>query len=334
MKVCIAGAGAVGGFIGARLAGVCDVSAYARGATLAALQEHGWRLQQGGQLIQAPVHASDNAEELGVQDVLIIAVKAQSLAALAPQLKPLIGPDTIIVTAMNGVPWWFGHGIAAMGEAPLASVDPDGVIAKALPYAQVVGCVVYVGAFSREPGLVQCTMEKALLVGPPAGGHSVPAQRVVGLMEQAGLSVQASANIRYDAWYKLWVNMTLNPVSALTGAKTDQIFADPHVAAFCIGAMREAALIGEHIGCAITETPEERLLLTRSIGAIKTSMLQDVEAGRTLELDALVTAVSEIGQRLQLATPNIDALLGLTRLFGQVRGLYPVAELPVEARAA
>jgi 2-dehydropantoate 2-reductase len=325
MKVCIIGAGAIGGFIGTRLAAAkaCNLSAYARGATLDALLTHGWRLEQSGEMVTAPARASDNAAELGLQDVVIIAVKGQALATVAQQIAPLIGPDTIILPAMNGVPWWFGRGVPAIGDEPLDSVDPGGVIAAALPYRQVLGCVVHASTSTPEPGLVVHKMGNGLIIGEPAGGDSARSQALGSLLRAGGFDVTVSASVRYDIWYKLWGNMTLNPVSAITGATADRILDDQLVAEFCRAAMREAAIIGERIGCHIAETPEQRHLVTRKLGAFKSSMLQDAEAGRMLELDALVAAVREIGQRLQVATPNIDALLGLTRLFGRVHGLYP-----------
>lgn len=327
MKVCMVGAGAIGGFIGTRLAAAkaCDLSVMARGATLAALRHHGWRLDQGDVRATAAARASDNPDQLGPQDVVIIAVKGQALAAVARQIAPLIGPDTLILPAMNGVPWWFGQGVAAIGNEPLSSVDPGGVIAAELPYKQVLGCVVHASTSTPEPGLVAHKMGNGLIIGEPAGGDSARAQQLGALLRAGGFDVTVSANVRYDIWYKLWGNMTLNPVSAITGATADRILDDQLVAEFCRAAMREAALIGERIDCRITETPEQRHLVTRKLGAFKSSMLQDAEAGRMLELDALVAAVREIGQRLQLATPNIDALLGLTRLFGRVHGLYPEA---------
>ncbi|MFC0170280.1 2-dehydropantoate 2-reductase [Pseudoduganella danionis] len=327
MKVAIVGAGAIGGFIGTRLAlaGQCQPSAYARGATLAALRDHGWRMQMGEQLLQAPCHASDDAAALGVQDVVIIAVKGQALASVAQQIGPMLGPHTVILPAMNGVPWWFGAGNAAMGTAPLESVDAGGVIAAALPASQVLGCVVHASTSTPEPGLVSHKMGNGLIIGEPAGGVSPRAEQLGQLLRGAGFDVTVTANIRQDIWYKLWGNMTLNPVSAITGATADRILDDQLVAEFCRAAMREAQQIGALIGCPIAETPEQRHLVTRKLGAFKSSMLQDAEAGRTLELDALVAAVREIGQRVGVATPFIDAVLGLTRLFGRVHGLYPQA---------
>lgn len=328
MKACIVGAGAIGGLLGAKLAatGACQVSAIARGATLAALHGHGWRLQQGDALLQAPVIASDDAAELGVQDLVILTVKGPALATLAPRLAPLIGPGTVILPAMNGVPWWFGAGIAALDGRPLDSVDPGGRIAAALPQDQVLGCVVHASAAAVAPGLVQHKSGLGLIIGEPAGLVSPRAQRIGAMLARAGFDVTVSAAIRYDIWYKLWGNLTMNPVSALTGATIDRVLADSQVRAFCSAIMREAAAIGGHIGCAITQSPEDRHQVTEALGAFKSSMLQDVEQQRPIELDSIVAAVREIGQRVGVATPNIDALLGLTRLFARVRGLYPEAD--------
>lgn len=327
MKVCIVGAGAVGGLIGARLAaaGRAEVSAIARGATLAALREHGWRLQSPDGDVQAPAHASGDARELGPQDLVVVAVKGPALGAVAPTLAPLLGPDTVVLPAMNGVPWWFCRGVAGVEEIALESVDPGGVVAAAIPLAQVLGCVVYVSAAIVEPGRIVHRFDQRLVIGEPKGGLSARADAVADLMRHAGFDAKASADIRHDIWFKLWGNLTVNPVSALTGATGDRILADPLVRAFCSAAMREAAAIGERIGCPIAQTPEERHTVTAKLGAFRTSMLQDVEAGRPIELDAIVGAVHEIGLRLGIATPSIDALLGLTRLFGRVRGLYPAA---------
>lgn len=319
MKVCIVGAGSIGGFIGTRLAvaGRARVTALARGATLAALQAHGWRLQEGGEPLQAPASASHDAAALGVHDLVVIAVKGPALPALAPTLVPLLGPHTVVLPAMNGVPWWFVDG------PPLASVDPGGVIAAALPRAQVLGCVVHASAASPEPGLVAHRMGRGLIVGEPAGGPSARAQAVVELLAHAGFDATLAADVRRDAWYKLWGNLTMNPVSAITGASGDRILADPLVRAFCSQAMREAAAVGACIGCPIEQDPEDRHAVTAKLGAFRTSMLQDAEAGRAIELDAIVGAVRELGQRHGVPTPAIDALFGLTRLFGRVHGLYP-----------
>lgn len=327
-KICIVGAGAIGGLIGARLAhyGGHHVSALARGETLRALREHGWQLREpGGSLMQAPVTAADDASALGgPQDVIVIAVKATALAEVARKLAPLMGPDTLILPAMNGVPWWFCTQVPGWDlAAPLRSVDPDGSIGHAMPTAQVLGCVVHASAAQASPGLVQHVMGQGLIIGEPRGGLSDRAERMALMLREARFEVSVSPNIRKDIWYKLWGNLTMNPLSAVTGATVDRLLDDPLLRRFCAEAMRETAEVGRAIGCDIDQTAEDRFAITRKLGAFKTSMLQDAEAGRPLELDAIVTAVAEIGARLGIATPSIDTLLGITRVFGQTRGLYP-----------
>jgi 2-dehydropantoate 2-reductase len=324
MKVCIVGAGAIGGFIGTRLAamGGAQVSAIARGATLQALNTHGWRLRQADTLIQAPAIASDNGQELGKQDLVIVAVKGPALAAVAPQIAPLLGPDTIVLPAMNGVPWWFLPA-ALPDEAPLESVDPGGRLLARLPLDRVLGCVVHLACSTPEPGVVKHSFGERLIVGEPLGGASDRVGVVCDALADAGFKAEPSADIRRDTWYKLWGNMTMNPVSALTGETTDVILADALVRDFMLRGMAEAAAVGARIGCAIEQSGEERMKLARDLGVFRTSMLQDADAGRAIELDAIVGSVHEIGQRLGLDTPNIAALLGLTRLMARQRGLYP-----------
>jgi 2-dehydropantoate 2-reductase len=323
--VCIVGAGAIGGFLGTRLAasGRATVSALARGATLHALQAHGWRLFENGVLLQVSAIASDDAASLGIQDLVVVAVKGQSLPALAPSLAPLLGPGTIVLPAMNGVPWWFGPVTPELADAPLERVDPGGATARALPAQRVVGCVVHASASTTEPAFVTHGVGHGLILGEPSGGSSDRVRALADLFSSAGFTVTCSERIRHDVWYKLWGNMTANPVSALTGATMDRVLDDELVRTFNSGSMREAAAIGERIGCAIEQTPDDRHAITRRLGAFRTSMLQDADAGRPLELDALVGVVQEIGQRVGVATPSIDALYGLARLFGRVRGLYP-----------
>jgi 2-dehydropantoate 2-reductase len=324
-KVCIVGAGAIGGFVGARLAaaGGAEVSAIARGATLRALQQHGWRLNTSSGLVQGPALATSNAADLGPQDLVVVAVKGPALTQAAQDLAPLLGPGTVVMPAMNGVPWWFCQHLPGMAEMPLQSVDPGGRIASAIPFEHVLGCVVHASTATIEPGLVQHKMGHGLIVGEPLGGRSPRAQAVVELLVRAGFDASCSDNVRYDIWYKLWGNMTMNPVSAITGATIDRVLADPLVREFCSAAMREAAAVGTRIGCDIGQSAEDRHAVTARLGAFKTSMLQDAEAGRSIELNALVAAVCEIGARLGCPTPNIDILLGLTRLFGRAHGLYP-----------
>jgi 2-dehydropantoate 2-reductase len=324
MKVCVYGAGAIGGFIGTRLgAAGGTMSAVARGATLAALRAHGLRLVQAGETIVAPVQAEEDPARLGAQDLVIIAVKGPALAAVAGRIAPLLAPDTMVLVAMNGVPWWFFDGLPGpYAGTRLASVDPDGAIAAAIPTRQVVGCVVHASCSTPEPGLVRHGMGAGLIVGEPAGGRSARVERLVAELARAGFDAKLAERIQRDIWYKLWGNMTMNPVSAITGATGDRILDDSLVRAFCSAAMTEAAAIGAEIGCGVTQSAEDRNAVTRKLGAFKTSMLQDIEAGRPIELDAIVAVVREIGQKVGVPTPNIDALLGLTRLFARVRGLY------------
>jgi 2-dehydropantoate 2-reductase len=325
MKTCIVGAGAIGVFMGARLAasGV-EVAALARGATAKALRQHGWRLEAGGVLTRAPARVAESASELGVQELVIIAVKGPALAGVAATIAPLLRPSTIVVTAMNGVPWWFFQGFRGEHEGlRLASVDPGGHIAAAIPAAQVLGCVVHAACSTPEPGMTRNAVGKRLILGEPTGGRSSRLERVGALLSNAGFEVELSECIQRDIWYKLWGNMTMNPVTALTGATADRVLDDALVDEFCLTVMGEAQVIGARIGCAIAETPQQRHVVTRKLGAFKTSMLQDVEAGRPVEIDVLLAAPREIGAALGIPTPYLDALLGLARLQAQTRGLYP-----------
>lgn len=325
MKTCIVGAGAIGVFLGARLAssGV-DVSAIARGATAQALRMHGWRVESGGVLTSVPARVAEAPAELGRQDLVIIAVKGPALAGVVASIAPLIGPSTIVVTAMNGVPWWFFQGFGGVHQGlQLESVDPGGHIAAAIPADHVLGCVVHAACSTPEPGLTRNAVGKRLIFGEPGGGRSSRLDQVGALMGHAGFEVELSECIQRDIWYKLWGNMTMNPVTALTGATADRVLDDALVNDFCLTVMREAQTIGAGIGCAIDETPEQRHLVTRKLGAFKTSMLQDVEAGRQVEIDVLLSAPREIGAALGVPTPYLDALLGLARLQAQTRGLYP-----------
>jgi 2-dehydropantoate 2-reductase len=339
MKITVVGLGAVGGFVAARLAlasaatGAHTISALARGTTLQALRERGLALRTTGQERRVALVASDDAHALGVQDLVLLAVKGPALAGLATKLAPLIDAQTIVLPAMNGVPWWFLQtpamaGRLRTGERQLASVDPNGSIAAALPLPQVLGCVVHFASSSPQPAVVQHGFGERLIIGEPAGGASPRVEAVAAVLREAGFSVDASPDIRRDIWFKLWGNMTMNPVSALTGSTCDRILDDPLVREFALRAMAEAAAIGARIGCPIDQSGEERMAVTRQLGAFKTSMLQDTEAGRPLEIDALVTAVHEIGERVGVAMPAIGALLGLARLMARTRGLYPEPATP------
>ncbi|MCV2352672.1 2-dehydropantoate 2-reductase [Paucibacter sp. B2R-40] len=327
MKICIVGAGAIGGWfaahVGQQLGAEVQLSALARGATLAALRQHGLRMDTvAGERISVPILASDKPQDLAQPDLIVVAVKGPALAAVAPNVKALLGPQTRVLVAMNGVPWWFFNGLQGpcLG-LQLQSVDPEGAIAAAIPAERVIGSVVHASCSSPEPGLVKHVMGMGLILGDPAGGRPAHITELVALLGRAGFNATVSERIQKDIWYKLWGNMTMNPISALTGATCDRILDDDLVRGFVTAVMLEASAIGAAIGCAVDQTPQERHAVTRKLGAFKTSMLQDVEASRPLELNALVASVREIGQQIGLATPYTDAMLGLTRLMAQTRGL-------------
>ena len=322
LKVCIVGLGAIGGWLAAHLQRVegVAVSALVRGDTLAAVRERGLRLEIGGETWRAPLRASADAVELGVQDLVILAVKGPAIAGVAPQVAALLGPETRVLTALNGLPWWFTAGLPVPGLS-LASVDPGGRIAALVPPERVIGCVVHSSCALNGPAWVRHVMGNGLLIGEACGGTSDSVRQTAALLERAGFAVRAVESIQREVFYKLWGNMTTNPVSALTRATTDRILADELVCEFTTAIMREAALIGEKVGCPIAQTPQDRHAITRSLGAFKTSMLQDVEAGRPIETDALLAAPRELAQQVGVATPMLDALLGLTRLMDACRGL-------------
>ncbi len=330
MKLCVVGIGAVGGlfagWLGASGQGM-QLSALARGATLQALRQRGLLVTSAdGTQRHVPLSASDSAQALGPQDLVVVAVKGPALGAVAPAVADLCGPSTTVLVAMNGVPWWFFQGLAGRCDGlALRSVDADGSIARHIPTARVVGCVVHLSCNTPEPGHVRHVHGNELILGEPDGRIGDRVQGIAAQLSKAGFVVRVSDRIQRDIWFKLWGNMTMNPISALTGATADRILDDPLVRAFMSAVMLEARDIGAAIGIPIAQDPEQRHDVARKLGAFKTSMLQDVEAGRPLEIDALVTAVREIGQHLGLATPNIDTLLGLARLMARQRGLYPPA---------
>jgi 2-dehydropantoate 2-reductase len=325
VKVCVYGAGAVGGFYGVLLARAGhDVSAVARGETLRTLRAEGWRLDIADQMLVEPVAASDDPRDLGEQDVVIVAVKATAMSDVSLGLSPLLGRETMVLTAMNGVPWWFFDGFGGPHEGlRLASVDPGGRIAANIPTRHIVGGVVHGSYEVIAPGVVHHVAGKRLIIGEPGGGRTERVDRLADAFRGAGVDVEVSDAIQTEIWYKLWGNMTMNPISGLTGATCDRILDDPLVNRFCLDIMGEAGRIGAKIGCPIAQSGEDRNALTRQLGAFKTSMLRDVESGRPIELDALVTVVREIGAAVGEPTPAIDTLLGLARLHGRVRGLYP-----------
>jgi 2-dehydropantoate 2-reductase len=322
MRVCIVGAGAIGGHIAARLAasGAARTCVLARGATLAAIQAGGLRVESAAGTVTVPVPASGSAAGLGEQDVVVLAVKAQSAPAAVASMAPLIGPATVVLPAINGVPWWFFDGFGGPCEGrSLDSVDPGGAMAAAIPASRVIGAVVHFACSSPAPGVVRHATGDRLIVGEPSGAASQRLADVAAALAAAGFAVEQTDAIREAAWYKLWGNLTINPASALTGAGTGQVLDDDLVRSLCESAMAEAREIGARIGCPIKETPADRIAVTRQLGNVATSMLQDAQAGRPLELGALTGAVREIGAITGVATPFTDALHGLTRLAERVR---------------
>ena len=335
MKVCLVGLGAIGGlmagWLGTRLpAGRVQLSALARGATLAAVRRDGLLLLEDEGPLVVPVRASDDAAALGPQDLVIVAVKAPSLPSVADAIATLCGPQTQVLAAMNGVPWWFFDGLPGRcAGMSLDSVDPGGRLRSRIPGHAVIGCVVHLASTSPAPGQVCHVSGNGLIIGRPSGradgASDARLDALAALLTEAGFAPTISPCIQRELWFKLWGNMTMNPVSALTGATLDRILDDPLVRDFCSAVMLEAQRIGAAFGIPIDQAPDARHAVTRRLGAFKTSMLQDAEAGRTLELDALLGAVREIGAELKLPTPNIDALFGLCRLMARERGLYPAS---------
>jgi 2-dehydropantoate 2-reductase len=316
MRVCVVGAGAIGGWIAARL-GIAgeNVSILARGDTLRLARAEGLRLEEHGEEFVAAIEVADDCRTLGEQDVVVIAVKAPALPGLASELKPLIGPNTTIVPMLNGVPWWFVDG------EPLKSVDPDGGIAGALPFDQVIGCVVHASCSRSAPNRVHVKHADKLIIGEPGGESSERLGRLFALLDRAGLKPDQTGNLRRAIWYKLWGNATINPLSALTRASCDLILADPECRAWMLEGMAELAQIGSAIGCPISESGEDRMKVTERLGRFKTSMLQDVEAGRPIELEALVGAPRELARRHRIETPALDRLYSVTKLMAESLGL-------------
>jgi 2-dehydropantoate 2-reductase len=315
MNICVVGGGAIGGWVAARL-GLAgnEVSMVARGETRAAIDSEGLWLTDGGDRRCVAIATSPDPYELGPHDILVVAVKAPALPEIAPRLEALIHPDTLIVPMLNGVPWWF------TGD-PLWSVDPDVAIADALPLEQVAGCVVHASSYRAAPNHVILKHAEKLILGEPEGGSSERIEFLCETLRNAGIRCEASENVRRAIWYKLWGNATINPMSALTRSTADRLLDDPVISAFMAGAMDELAAIGAEIGCPISETAEDRMAVTARLGAFKSSMLQDVEAGRPIDLEALLGAPREIADRVGISTPQLDRLYAMTRLMAENLGL-------------
>ncbi|NUQ17316.1 MAG: 2-dehydropantoate 2-reductase [Sphingomonas sp.] len=315
MNICVVGAGAIGGWIAARLAlAGNDVSVVARDETLTAIDTQGLHITDAGDTRCVAVATASDPAALGVQDVLVLAVKAPALPEIASSLEALIGPKTQIVPMLNGVPWWFT-------DDPLWSVDPDAGIRDAIPVEQVVGCVVHASCFRTAPNHVTVKHAEKLILGEPDGGSSERVERLCSLFENAGIHCQASDNVRRAIWYKLWGNATINPLSALTRSTADKLLNQSIVREFMAQAMDELARVGAAIDCPISESAEDRMAVTARLGAFKSSMLQDVEAGRPIELEALLGAPREIAERVNVATPQLDRIYAMTRLMAENLGL-------------
>ncbi|WP_175684514.1 2-dehydropantoate 2-reductase [Burkholderia anthina] len=316
VRAAVVGVGAIGGLLAAALsrAGM-TVSAYARGATLDALNAHGVRvIDETGALSSIPVRASDDASALGEQDYVVIALKAQALPALAARIAPLVGPHTVIVAAMNGLPWWFTHGLAgAIDGVPLDAVDPGGAVSAALPPAQAIGCVVHLSSSTDAPGVVRRGRGNRLIVGSPDPRLDAPAAQFAAALAAGGFDVESTPAIRAEIWTKLWGNMNMNPLSALTGSTAEQLLDDPYTQHLALRMMEEAAAIGAQLGLHTGMSGPERIAVTRKLGAFKTSMLQDFEAGRPLEIGPILGVFPELGRKLDVPTPYCDAVLGLLR---------------------
>ena len=325
MRIAIYGVGAIGGWMGARLAARGHaVSAVARGATLQALHTQGLQLTEAGVQTTHRIRVEAEPSALGAQDLVVVAVKAPALRGVAQRIAPLLGPHTVVLSAMNGVPWWFLQGVGgALQGQSLNCVDAGGEIARCIPAQQVIGCVVHAACATSGPAQVLHNFGNKLIIGEPSGARSERVLAMAHTLTEAGFDATRSEQIQKDIWYKLWGNMTMNPISALTGATIDKILGDDLLRGFVSAVMLEAKEIGARIGIPIDQQPEDRHAVTQKLGAFKTSMLQDVEAGRAVELDALVSAVRELGQRTGVPTPMTDALLGLARVQARGLGLYP-----------
>ncbi|WP_338926707.1 2-dehydropantoate 2-reductase [Mycetohabitans endofungorum] len=323
-NITIVGAGAVGGLLASRLAqsGV-PIKVLARGAQLEAIRSRGLTLIEDGESKIAHAHATDDPTLLGAQDIVFVCLKGHALVDAAASLAPLIGPHTRIVSVMNGVPWWFLHQFGgACADRRLESVDPGGVVSAALPVAQADGLVVHLAASVRKPGVIVRNKGNLLIARAPHDTSDAVQHEIVRLLQDARFDVSLASSIQHEIWAKLWGNMTMNPISVLTGSTADVILDDPLTARLVAEVMREAQAIGAKLGLDMGMSVEQRNAQTRQLGAFKTSMLQDAEAGRPMEIDGIVSAPYELARMSGVPTPYLDMLLGLIRLKGRSMGLY------------
>ncbi len=313
MKVCIFGAGAIGGYLGAQLAQTgADISLVARGPHLKAMRRDGLRLLKGGQEIVTHPRCTNDPTELGVQDYVIVGLKAHQMAAAVPAMEPLLGNHTCVVTAVNGIPYWYfhRHGDAFEGRV-VESVDPGGVQWSGLRPERAIGCIVYPATEIERPGVIRHIYGDKFPLGEPSGEPTPRVQRLAELFAAAGLRAPVLDNIRDEIWLKLWGNLCFNPVSVLTHGTLDVICSDAGTRALCRAMMLEAEAIARRLGVSFRVDVDYRIEGARKVGAHKTSMLQDLERGRAMEIDALVTVVQELGKVVDVPTPTIDIVHAL-----------------------
>jgi 2-dehydropantoate 2-reductase len=324
MRICVFGAGAIGGYMGVKLAEAgADVSLVARGPHLAAMKSNGLRLiEETSETTVSPI-ASDDPEELGVQDYIIVTLKAHSVPGVVPKMVPLIGPNTTIVSGVNGVPWWYFHGVGGVLEGTrLASVDPGDAQWNGFGPDKVLGCVVYPAAEVVEPGVIKHIEGNRFSLGEPDGSKSDRAVALSKALMSAGLKAPVRPKLRDEIWVKLWGNLSFNPISALTHATLDVLCTDPGTRAVARGMMVEAQEIAEKLGVKFPIDVERRIDGGAAVGAHRTSMWQDLDQGRPMEIDALVKSVQELGVLTKTATPTIDTVLALIQLRAKTAGLY------------
>jgi len=324
MKICIYGAGAVGGLVAGKLAqGGHDVSVVARGAQLTAIREKGLRILADKKEVRIRIKAESDPSLLGPQDCVFVAVKGQNLGEVAARISPLLGKDTTIVTAMNGVPWWFFDRLAfGQGKLRLETLDPDGTLSKAMPTERIVGCVVHLAASTPEPGLISHNMGSRLILGEPGGKNTARTQVIVDALKGAGFQAEATDFIEKDFWVKLLGNVSFNPVAALTLAGANRLIEDARVKAYMVAIMREVLAIGRAVGVDADIDPEARIDMARRLGQFKPSTLQDMEAGKRLEIDGLLTGTLEVAQKAGVPAPFTESLDGLIRLRAESTGQY------------
>jgi len=323
MKICVYGAGAIGGYLGAQLAlSGADVTLIARGPHLAAMKEHGVRLQSDGEERVAHPVCTDDPAEAGPQDYVIVTLKAHSVPGIVDVMQPLLGPDTAVVWAVNGVPWWYFHRLEGPWEDHrLESVDPDGLQWDKIGPERAIGCVVYTAAEVPEPGVIRHIEGNRFTLGEPTGEKTERVERLSKALIGAGIRAPVR-RIRDEIWLKLWGNLCFNPMSALTLETLDVLATEPGTRAVARAMMIEAQTIGEKLGARFAVDVEKRLDGAAAVGAHRTSMLQDLEKGRPMEIDALVTAVQEMGRLVDEPTPTIDTVLALISQRARVAGTY------------